>query len=265
MALLKMLARLFLIDYLILVEAINNKHTVTLMKHLSRVILMTLTTFLMSNCSTPKAGKNTPAGTLPQGFVHVESLIPSIVLDMRYYTGVNFVGKRIDGYLEPRAVLTAEAADALAKVQKELRSFGLGLKIFDAYRPQQAVDHFVKWSEDLEDIKMKSDYYPDLEKKELFEQGYIAHQSGHTRGSAVDVTLVSLQTVEELDMGSGYDFFGKASWPSYEKLTSQQRANRMLLQKMMTHHGFKVYDQEWWHFWLADEPYPDTYFDFPIK
>ncbi len=202
---------------------------------------------------------------LPKGFSYVKELIPSIILDMRYYHANNFVGQRIDGYVAPKCILSTEATKALALVQKDVERFGLSLKVYDAYRPQQAVDHFVRWSHDEKDLKMKADYYPDLEKKQLFEQEYIAKRSGHTRGSAVDLTLVSVSENKELDMGGAYDFFGKRSWPSYDKLTSQQRANRMLLQLVMEKYGFQRYDQEWWHFSLKNEPYPETYFDFKVE
>lgn len=204
---------------------------------------------------------------LPSGFVDARDEIPDLVLELRYLTPHNFVGETIDGYLAERCVMTREAAEALAKVQAELRRFGLGLKVFDAYRPQRAVDHFVRWAADLDDTKMKGEFYPHVEKSRLFEEGYIAERSGHTRGSTVDVTIVKLEgdgAGAELDMGSPYDFFGPESWPSFEGITGQAKANRLLLRALMTKHGFKPYEQEWWHFTLEVEPYPDRYFDFPI-
>jgi zinc D-Ala-D-Ala dipeptidase len=207
------------------------------------------------------------ANTLPEGFVYVKEIIPGIKLEMRYYTEDNFVGQRIDGYEKPRCILTKQAAAALKKVQEELKTFGLELKIFDAYRPQQAVDHFVRWAKDLGDVKMKAKYYPDVDKKNLFRDGYIAAKSGHSRGSTVDVTIISLDSKKtlELDMGTGFDFFGPLSWPDSKAVKPDQRAHRMLLQTLMTKHGFKPLQEEWWHFTLKDEPFPDTYFDFPIK
>lgn len=205
---------------------------------------------------------------LPGGFVYVEDAIPGIKIELRYCTPDNFVGKPIDGYLQSRCILTEQAARALAKVQLDLKPFGLGLKIYDAYRPQRAVDHFVRWAKDLNDTKMKLKYYPDVDKANLFRDKYIADKSSHSRGSTVDLTIVALDPKEEgkeLDMGSGFDFFGPQSWPSDLTMTATQRAHRMLLQTLMTKHGFNPYPQEWWHFTLANEPFPDTYFDFPVK
>jgi len=201
---------------------------------------------------------------IPKGFEYVKNQIPTIQLEMRYYGSNNFIGKPIDGYLSPVAVLSIEATKALKKVQKELKSFGLGLKIFDAYRPQKAVDHFVRWGKNLSDIKMKRFYYPTVEKRNLFKEGYIAKHSGHSRGSTIDLTIIDLDTKEELDMGSPFDFFGRRSWVKYEKITSSQRANRMLLHTVMLKHKFKSYPQEWWHFTLKNEPYK-KYFDFDVK
>ncbi len=207
------------------------------------------------------------ATELPEGFVDLEEVIPSIQVDVRYHTAENFVGRRIDGYEKPKCLLTEKAAMALKKVQEELRAFGLGLKVYDAYRPQRAVNHFVRWAKDVEDTKMKSKYYPEVEKKNLFKEGYIAEKSSHSRGSTVDVTIVSRdgEASEELDMGTGWDFFGPQSWPSSMEVTPAQRANRMLLQNLMTKHGFVPLKEEWWHFTLKDEPFPERYFDFPVN
>ncbi len=207
------------------------------------------------------------ADELPQGFVYVGQAIPGIQIEPRYYTDHNFVGKPIDGYQKPVAILTKDAAKALSEVQKELNPFGLGLKIFDAYRPQQAVDHFVRWAEDLNDVRMKQEFYPDESKKDLFKKGYIAAKSSHSRGSTVDATIVSLhpESGVELDMGSAFDFFGSMSWPYSNEVDASQRAHRMLLRVLMEKHGFSPYEQEWWHFTLKDEPYPDTWFNFPVK
>jgi len=172
------------------------------------------------------------------------------------------MGRRVAGYHSARAVLTLRAAQALAEVQSDLNRFGLGLKIFDAYRPQKAVDDFVRWGKDLTDTVMKEQYYPFVDKENLFKEGYIAEKSGHSRGSTLDLTLVDLKTGTELDMGSHFDFFGKISWVTNPSITYQQRANRMLLNLVMKRHGFKSYDREWWHFTLEHEPWPDTYFNF---
>jgi len=204
---------------------------------------------------------------LPDGFVYLDEAVPGIVVELRYYGSDNFVGGPVDGYGHPRTVLSAPAAKALAAVQKDLGRFGLGLKVFDAYRPQRAVDHFVHWAEDLDDRKTKAKYYPDVAKKNLFKEGYIAAKSSHSRGSTADLTIVYKDAdgkMRELDMGSPFDFFSPISWPTSMAVTAQQRANRALLQSVMTAHGFAPYDQEWWHFTLRDEPYPDTYFDFPL-
>ncbi len=203
--------------------------------------------------------------SLPDGFVYIEQMIPDITTEIRYYTGHNFVGERINGYLKPRCILTRDATDQLKKVQIELRKSGLGLKIFDAYRPQKAVDHFVLWAKDHNDIKMKTEFYPNVKKENLFKEGYIASKSSHSRGSTVDLTIISLKTHKALDMGSNYDFFGPASWLNYPDITPLQRSNRNLLRSLMTKYGFNPYPQEWWHFTLKNEPFPDTYFDFPVQ
>ncbi len=203
---------------------------------------------------------------LPDGFVYLDQAIPDLVVDLRYLTGDNFVGRPIDGYRHAHAILSAPAAAALAEVQDRLRPFGLGLKLFDAYRPQRAVDHFVRWGKALDDQRTKPVYYPDVAKEDLFEEGYIASRSSHSRGSTVDVTIVYPDqdgSTRALDMGSRFDFFGPISWPDSAGVSPQQRANRALLQSLMTASGFAPYAQEWWHFTLREEPYPDTYFDFP--
>ena len=202
---------------------------------------------------------------LANEFCYVDSIIQNIALEIRYVGEDNFLGEVVDGYLAPRAILTKKATHALKKVQKELNGFGLGLKIFDAYRPQKAVDHFVRWGRDLLDTKMKAIYYPSVEKRHLFRDGYIAKKSGHSRGSTVDVSIIDLSSGEELDMGSSFDFFGKLSWVKNREITSQQRANRMLLNSIMLKHGFKSYAEEWWHFTLKNEPYKNRYFNFNVE
>ncbi|CCO25466.1 M15 family metallopeptidase [Maridesulfovibrio hydrothermalis] len=203
--------------------------------------------------------------SLHDNFCYLDEVVPDAAFDARYYSENNFVGERINGYNAPKVVLTVVAAKALAEVQKELAPFGLGLKFFDGYRPQRAVHHFVRWAENLSDIRMKSVFYPDVEKKNLFRDGYIAAKSGHSRGSTIDLTIISLHTGKELDMGTPFDFFGPRSWPHNTKLPAQVRANRALLRQIMIANGFKGLKEEWWHFTLRNEPYPETYFDFPVQ
>ncbi len=201
---------------------------------------------------------------LPKDFVFVRELIPDIAVDLRYAGSHNFLGCTVDGYQDSSLILTREAATALKGVQDECRAFGLGLKIYDAYRPQPAVDHFVRWARDLADTTMKREFYPDVDKKDLFSKGYIASHSGHSRGSTVDLTLIDLKSGRDLDMGSPFDFFSLLSHPGCEKINAQARANRMLLQTLMVKHGFRSLDEEWWHFRLDPEPFPKTYFEFPV-
>ena len=203
---------------------------------------------------------------LPEDFVYAKDHIPDLQVDLKYFTGSNFVGARVNGYNAHKLIMTEPTAKALGKVQDELKQFGLTLKVFDAYRPQMAVDHFVEWAADLKDLRTKNAFFPKVPKSELFKQGYIAEKSSHTRGSAVDLTIADGKyPFRELDMGSRYDFFDPISWPSDKSITAAQRANRMLLQKLMVKHGFRTYDHEWWHFNLKDEPFPETYFDFPVE
>ena len=197
------------------------------------------------------------------GFVLLSDFVPSIVQEIRYFSTYNFVGDRIDGYEEPCAIITKEAARALKLVSAEMNVRGYRLKVFDAYRPVSAVKHFILWSIEDQDLRMKPYFYPDVEKEELFNRGYIAKQSTHSRGSAIDLTLIDMTTGKELDMGSPFDFFGEISHPDYQGITKEQYNNRMVLQNAMTRHGFIPIDCEWWHFSLEDEPYPDTYFNFP--
>jgi D-alanyl-D-alanine dipeptidase len=202
---------------------------------------------------------------LPEGFSYLSDVDSTIQKELRYITSNNFIGKPIDGYQKDTLIISTEAAQALKKVQAKLKEFGLGLKVYDAYRPQRAVDHFVRWANVLNDTLMKRQYYPEVAKKDLFKLDYIASRSGHTRGSTVDLTLVDMKTGTELDMGSAFDFFGIPSHPFHPNLTPKQRANRMLLRNLMLEAGFKPYSKEWWHFTLKNEPFPKTYFDFPIK
>ena len=198
------------------------------------------------------------------GFVLLSEAVPDAILEIRYYSTYNFVGDRIDGYDEPLALLTREAAAALRAVSDDLAEKGYRLKIFDAYRPQTAVDHFMRWAADADDARMKAYFYPDLDKAALFPQGYISKRSGHSRGSTVDLTLFDMAAEREVDMGGTFDFFGELSHPDYDGITEEQYANRMLLREAMLARGFKPLSTEWWHFTLKDEPYPDTYFTFPV-
>ena len=201
----------------------------------------------------------------PSGFVLLADFVPQIVQEIRYYSTYNFIGERIDGYEEPCALLTKEAARALKAVSSEAFVQGYRLKVFDAYRPACAVRQFVLWGIEDQDIRMKPYFYPELEKQELFIRGYIAKQSGHSRGSTVDLTLLDMNTGKELDMGSPFDLFSPVSHPDCRDVTEEQYENRMLLQKVMVRNGFRPIDCEWWHFSLEKEPYPDTYFDFPVS
>ncbi len=199
------------------------------------------------------------------GFVDLSEALPEVILEVRYYTSYNFVGERIDGYEAPVALATAEAAEALKGVCADLEDQGYRLKIYDAYRPQQAVDHFKRWAGDPDDETMKEYFYPKVPKSELFDRGYISSRSGHSRGSTVDVSLVDMMTGVDVDMGSPFDFFGDISHAKQTKgLTEAQIANRAILRNAMERNGFKGISTEWWHFRLVKEPYPDTYFDFPV-
>ena len=199
------------------------------------------------------------------GFVSIGEAVPDALLDIRYYSSFNFIGERIDGYEAPVALLTREAAAALKRVSDEAVSLGWRLKIFDAYRPQKAVDHFVRWAKDPEDTRMKAYFYPELEKKDIIPQHYIAEHSGHSRGSTVDLTLFDMASQRDADMGGTFDYFGEKSHPDYPGTTEKQHQNRMLLQKLMVKNGFRPLESEWWHFTLDKEPYPDTYFTFPVR
>ncbi len=198
-------------------------------------------------------------------FVLVTDVVPDAIFEIRYYSTYNFVGDRIDGYEEPLAFMTKEAADALKEVSDDVKDDGYRLKIYDAYRPQEAVTNFVEWAKDEDDTRMKEYFYPELDKDVLFPQGYIAEHSGHSRGSTVDLTLFDMETEKEVDMGGTFDYFGEESHPDYKGITEEQYNNRMILREAMTEHGFKPLPEEWWHFTLEDEPYPDTYFTFPVN
>ena len=217
-------------------------------------------------------------------FVTITDVVPDVILEIRYYSTYNFVGTRIDGYLRPTALLTKQAADSLKAVSDDVKEQGYRLKIYDAYRPQKAVDHFMRWGAALNDTLMKPYFYPDLNKRVLFPQEYICEKSGHTRGSTLDLTLFDMAAEKELDMGGTFDWFGPESHPDFcgnpdtgeytgdnskspkgRSITQEQFEHRMILRKAMLRHGFKPFPTEWWHFTLANEPFPNTYFTFPVQ
>jgi zinc D-Ala-D-Ala dipeptidase len=252
-----------------------------------RISLAALLAFALLSATPSYAA--TATDVMPDTFVHVEKVIPGVLLDIRYFSDHNFLGTRVDGYLAPTCILTRQAAQALAEVQKKLAPFGMTLKIYDGYRPQRAVDHFVRWAKDVNDTKTKMEFYPTVDKRNLFKDGYIASRSGHSRGSTVDLTIVPIPAPiqppyvtggplsecylpagtrfadNSLDMGTGFDCFHELSHPENRNLGPQQRSNRLLLKALMEKHGFRNYDKEWWHFTLNNEPYPNTYFNFPVK
>ena len=240
---------------------------------------MSAAVFALSGCACSTT-------SAPAGFVHVTDAIPDAILEIRYYSTYNFVGDRIDGYEAPTALLTVEAAKALKAASDDLKKQGFRLKIYDAYRPQRAVAHFMRWAKKTDDTRMKAFFYPDLDKSVLFAQGYIAEKSGHSRGSTVDLTLFDMAAGKEADMGGTFDWFGIESHPGWcgnpqtqedtgkvpdsapsakRRITEKQFRNRMLLRSAMLKHGFKPIAEEWWHFTLENEPYPDRYFDFPVR
>ena len=241
-------------------------------KYLNLLAFALVALFCATACSKDEVEKPAPEMDSSQ-FVLISEHIPDVILEIRYYSTYNFIGERIPGYLEPVAILTRQAADSLKAVSDDLMKQGYRLKIFDAYRPQCAVDFFMKWAKDTADVRMKEYFYPELVKSVIVPQEYVAEKSGHTRGSTVDLTLFDMKLEKEVDMGCTFDYFGLASHPSaqpgqeigaYKPITQEQYNNRMILQKAMLSHGFKLYDYEWWHFTLKDEPFPDTYFNFPV-
>ena len=201
----------------------------------------------------------------PSGFVLLSDYVPHAIQEIRYFSTYNFIGERIDGYEEPCALITKEAAGALKVVSDELFVQGYFLKVFDAYRPVCAVRSFVLWGLEDQDKRMKEYFYPDLEKNELFIKGYISQESSHSRGSTVDLTLLDMKSGKEVDMGSPFDWFGEESHPDYTGVTEEQYNNRMMLRSVMLRNGFLPIFCEWWHFTLKDEPYPGIYFDFPVS
>lgn len=206
-----------------------------------------------------------PDAGLPDGFVYVDQVVPDVRAELRYRGPDNFTGRPVAGYEGDRLILSNSATLALARVQAALRPHGLGLLVYDGYRPQQAVDAFADWAADPDDQLNKAAYYPDVDKARLFEEGYISARSGHSRGSTVDLTVVDAATGLPLDMGTRWDHFGPESGLGYAGLSAQQRANRLLLSTSMRAQGFEPYEHEWWHFTLSNEPFPDRYFDFPVR
>lgn len=202
---------------------------------------------------------------LPEGFVYLDEYVPSGKYVMGYYGEQNFVGVSIDGYNAPLAIATETAAAALQAVSAAAEKQGYILVIYDAYRPQKAVEHFARWSADESDIAMKEVFYPNEDKAAFFQKGYLARKSGHSRGSTFDLTLAYADTGEELDMGSPVDMLDRISRFDTGEITKEQSANRQLLKQLMVEHGFKPYSKEWWHYTLQKEPFPNQYFDFDIE
>ena len=251
---------------------------------MKKILLFLAVVVTFFSCCSKDENKTLRPTDDSKSFVTLTDAVPDAILEIRYFGTYNFVGARIDGYLQPTALLTRQAADSLRAVSDDLMAQGYRLKIYDAYRPQRAVDHFVRWAADLADTAMKPYFYPDLDKSVLFEQEYIMEKSGHTRGSTVDLTIFDMATEKEVDMGGTFDWFGPESHPDFcgnpetgeytgdnsasptgRSITAEQFANRMILRRAMLSHGFKALDSEWWHFTLRDEPFPDTYFTFPVQ
>lgn len=253
-----------------------------------RGLITTLAAMLTVTAAATIAGA-TSEPKAPQDFVALSTVDPTIIQEMRYFTPHNFVGERIDGYEQPVCILTRPAAEALHKAQEKLLAQGYSLKVYDCYRPQRAVDHFVRWAKDLDDQAMKPEFYPDVDKTRLFTDGYIAEKSGHSRGSTMDLTLVELPARptrpyhpgeplvpcyapqderfpdNSVDMGTGFDCFDSLSHTLDPRIQGEQRANRFLLKSTLEELGFVNLAEEWWHYTYKPELYPDTYFDFPVS
>jgi D-alanyl-D-alanine dipeptidase len=222
-------------------------------------LALSLLFVLAGSCASPREA------AFPADFVDASSVVPGLVVELRYAGAHNFVGRRVDGYEAPVCLLTRQAAEALAGVQLVLRASGRGLKVYDCYRPTRAVANFAAWARDLSDQRTKAEFYPNVDKSRLFELGYIAERSGHSRGSTMDLTIVDLATRAEIDMGTPFDLFDARSWPTDQTVSPEAQANRLALQQMMVTHGFRPLREEWWHFTLQNEPHPETYFDFPVR
>lgn len=254
----------------------------------ARAVLTALTA-LLTVVAAPATARAHQEPKAPADFVSLRAVDPTILQDMRYSTVHNFVGERIDGYRRPLCILTRPAAEALHQAQRRLLRQGYTLKVYDCYRPQRAVDHFVRWAEDLDDQAMKQEFYPDVDKTRLFADGYIAEKSGHSRGSTLDLTLVELPARptrpyhpgqplvpcyapraerfpdNSVDMGTGFDCFDTRSHTLEPRIQGAQRAHRLLLKGTLESLGFVNLAEEWWHYTFKPEPYPDTYFDFPVS
>jgi zinc D-Ala-D-Ala dipeptidase len=214
---------------------------------------------LVSSFATVVAAQERPAA-----FVDAATVVPGLIVEARYAGSHNFVGRPIDGYEAPRCLLTRPAAEALAGVAKDVAQYGLVIKVFDCYRPVRAVANFIRWARDLNDTAAKAEFYPDVDKRTLFHDGYISPRSGHSRGSTVDLTLAHSDG-RELDMGTPFDFFSPKSSILDGSIAAKAIANRGELSAAMRHHGFRSYEKEWWHFTLSHEPFPNTYFDFAVQ
>ncbi|MFK4147362.1 M15 family metallopeptidase [Streptomyces sp. NPDC004065] len=260
----------------------------TRLPHAVRALITTVAT-LLTVTAAPAGARAAAEPKAPADFVALGTVDPTIIQEIRYHTPHNFVGERVDGYREPLCVLTRPAAEALHRAQRQLLRRGYTLKVYDCYRPQRAVDHFVRWARDLDDQSMKGEFYPDVDKTRLFEDGYIAAKSGHSRGSTLDLTIVRLPAVptrpyvpgeplvpcyaprgqrfpdNSLDMGTGYDCFDTLAHTLDPRIKGRQRANRLLLKNTLERLGFVNLAEEWWHYTFKPEPSPDTYFDFPVS
>ncbi|MEE1751508.1 M15 family metallopeptidase [Streptomyces sp. SP18CS02] len=253
-----------------------------------RALVATATAGLLAVTAAAPAAQAGPEPRAPEEFVSLRSVDPTIIQEMRYTTAHNFIGEPVDGYRQPLCILTRPAARALHRAQTRLLRQGYSLKVYDCYRPQRAVDHFVRWAKDLRDERMKKEFYPRVDKSRLFADGYIAEKSGHSRGSTVDLTIVRLPAAptrpyvpgEELvechaprserfpdnsvDMGTGFDCFDTLSHTDDPRVQGTQRASRRLLKGTLGAEGFVNLPEEWWHFTYKPELFPDTYFDFPV-
>lgn len=205
------------------------------------------------------------AYALPLNFVYLKDVDPSIIQDMKYYSTDNFIGRRVKGYDKPTCILTYKTALALSKLQMQLKQKGLGIKVYDCYRPTMAVKDFMLWSQDVHDLRRKKEHYPLINKSDLFKLGYVAEKSGHSRGSTVDLTLVNYATGAEMNMGTHFDFMDESSHTLSQEISRQAMHNRLLLQTSMKKAGFNSLESEWWHFTLANEPFPNNYFNFPVS
>ncbi|WP_037859875.1 M15 family metallopeptidase [Streptomyces sp. NRRL S-340] len=251
--------------------------------------VITAVAALLTVTTAATTARAVPEPRAPEEFVALSSVDPTILQEIRYFTPHDFVGARIDGYRQPMCILTRPAAQALYRAQQELLREGYTLKVYDCYRPQRAVDHFVRWARDLDDQTMKGEFYPRVDKTRLFDDGYIAARSGHSRGSTVDLTIVRLPVRptrpyvpgqalvpcyapqdqrfpdNSVDMGTGFDCFDTLAHTLDPRIQGRQRANRLLLKSTLENLGFVNLAEEWWHFTYQPEPYPDTYFDFPVS